>query len=228
MSPFQRFYAAALIGLLPLAAVASAQDASPAVASLVLLEEAVLAEPGLTIPADGQVRIVLPEGTPDTAVALDGFMLDAHAGLFAARLVLADGSRHGVRGQAVVTVPALVPVRRLAPGETITDADLVSADIPLASLPGAALRLSADLVGKEVQRVLLADRPVAATSVREPRAIRRGEQVLIAFSGAGIALTAPGRALQDGVLGEEIRVVNLASNRTITATAAGSGRVTVE
>lgn len=228
MSRFQHFISAALIGLLTAAPAALAQEADSGVASVVLLQEAVLADPALTIPADGQVRIVLPEGTPETALALDGFMLDPRAGLFAARLVLADGSRQGVRGQAVVTVPAMVPVRRLQPGEMITDADLVPADIPLASLPGAALRLSADLVGKEVQRALLADRPVAPTSVREPRAIRRGDQVLIAYSGDGIALTAPGRALQDGVLGEEVRVVNLASNRTITATAAGAGRVTVE
>lgn len=218
--------AATLIGLLP--AAPWAQEAGQGVESLILLEEAVLADPGLSVPADGQVRIVVPEGTPGTALALDGFALDHRAGLFAARLVLPDGSRHGLRGQAIVTVPAMVPVRRLAPGETITEADLAAADIPLANLPGAVLRLSGDLVGKEVQRALLADRPVAAASVREPRAIRRGERVLIAYSGAGIDLTAPGRALQDAILGEEIRVVNLASNRTITATAAGSGRVTVE
>ena len=87
-----------------------------------------------------------------------------------------------------------------------------------AVLFSAATRLSA----------LIAGRPVLAASVREPRAVRRGDQVLIAFSGDGIDLTAPGRALQDGILGDQVRVVNLASNRTITAAVAGSGRVTVE
>lgn len=225
MRPLRLLVAAALLGLA--APAASAQDGA-VVASQVLLEEAILSDPTLSIPADGQVRIVLPEGVPATALALDGFVLDPQAGRFAARLVLPDGSRLGFRGQAIVTVPAMVPTRRLAAGEMIAEADLSLADVPLASLPGAALRLSSDLVGKEVQRALLPGRPIVATSVREPRAVRRGDQVQIAFTGAGIALTAPGRALQDGVLGEEIRVVNLASNRTITATAAGSGRVTVE
>ncbi|WP_374434219.1 flagellar basal body P-ring formation chaperone FlgA, partial [Tabrizicola sp.] len=156
------------------------------------------------------------------------FMLDPRAGAFAARLVLPDGTRLGLRGQAVVTVPAMVPLRRLEPGEVIAEADLAAADVPLASLPNAALRLSEELVGKEVQRALLPDRPVPSASVREPRAVRRGEQVRIAFSGDGITLSAPGRALQDGILGQEIRVVNLASSRTITAIAAGAGQVTVK
>lgn len=223
-----RAIAATLAVCLTVAPPARAQETGNGIASLVLIEEAVLADATLAIPDDGEVRIVLPEGAPATALALDGFVLDARAGLFATRLVLPDGTRKGLRGQAVVTVPALVPTRRLSPGEMIAEADLTPADIPLATLPGSALRLRGELVGKEVQRALTAGRPVAAASVREPRAVRRGEQVLIAFSGDGIDLTAPGRALQDGILGDQVRVVNLASNRTITAAVAGSGRVTVD
>lgn len=225
---FRAQIAAVLAGFLLLASSAFALEADQGIESLILLQEAVLADPTLTIPENGKITIVLPDGTPEMALALDGFALDPRAGLFAARLVLPDGTRHGLRGQAIVTVPAMVPLRRLLPGETITEADLGPADIPLVSLPGAALLLREDLVGKEVQRALTANRPIPATSVREPRAIRRGEQVLITYSGEGIELTAPGRALQDGVIGEQIRVVNLASNRTITAVAAESGRVTVE
>lgn len=227
MTPL-RIMVAALVAALSFAPPALAQDAGNGVPSLVLIQEAVLADPSLAIPDDGEVRILLPNGTPETALALDGFALDARAGLFATRLVMPDGTRRGLRGRAIVTVPALVPVRRLAAGEVIAEADLTHADIPLTTLTGAALRLRGELVGKEVQRALLAGRPVGAASVREPRAVRRGEQVLIAYSGDGIDLTAPGRALQDGILGDQVRVVNLASNRTITAAVAGSGRVTVE
>lgn len=226
MFPLRALFAALLIGSLPNAL--AAQETAQGIASRILIEEAVLADPTLAVPADGQIEILLPEGTPDTALALDGFALDPRAGIFATRLVLPDGRRHGLRGQALVTVPALVPVRRMTPGEIVTAGDLAPADIPLNSLPGSALRLRGELLGKEVQRVLIAGRPVLAASVREPRAVRRGDQVLIAFSRAGVDLTAPGRALQDGILGDQVRVVNLASNRTITAAVAGSGRVTVE
>lgn len=216
------------IAALCLASLPAQAQESQGVSSRVLISEAVMADPTLAVPDDGEVQILLPDGTPDTALALDGFALDPRAGLFATRLVLPDGSRLGLRGQAVVTVPALVPTRRLAPGEMLTDADLAPADIPLATLPGTALRLRGELVGKEVQRALVAGRPVAAASVREPRAVRRGDQVLITYSGNGVDLTAPGRALQDGILGDQVRVVNLSSNRTITVSVAGSGRVSAE
>lgn len=217
-----------LFASLLLASPSTQAQEAEGVSSRMLIEEAVMADTAMAIPDDGVVEIILPEGTPGSALALDGFALDPRAGLFVARLVLPDGSRLGLRGQAVVTVPALVPVRRLAPGEVLAEADLATADIPFARLPSSALRLRGELVGKEVQRALVAGRPIAATSVREPRAVRRGDQVLITYSGKGVDLTASGRALQDGILGDEVRVVNLSSNRTINVVVAGSGRVSAK
>lgn len=54
-------------------------------------------------------------------------------------------------------------------------------------------------------------------------AIRRGEPVLLMFSAPGVQLSTRARALEDGAVGQSIRLVNLASNRTVDATVTGPG-----
>lgn len=202
--------------------------AAQGVSSLVLIEEAVLSDGSLSIPADGDVQIFLPSGVPDSALAVEAFSFDPRAGIFAVRMLLTDGQSLGFRGQASVTVPASVPVRRLQPGEILTDADLEPASVLLATLPTSTLRLTEDLVGKEVRRTLLPGRPVPGGSIQEPRAVLRGEKVKISYSHKGLDLSATGRALEDGALGHVVRVVNLSSNRTISAAVAGPGLVKVQ
>ena len=223
-----RFLFAALAVLVTSGSGPVSTIAGTAASSLVLIEEAVLSDPSLDIPADGQIQIFLPPGVPDTALALEAFNFDPRAGVFAARMLLTDGQSLGFRGQASVTVPAHVPMRRMQPGEIITDADLEPANVFLATLSTSALRMTEDLVGKEVRRTLLPGRPVPGGSIQEPRAVLRGEKVKISYSHNGLDLTAAGRALEDGALGHVVRVVNLSSNRTISAAVVGSGVVKVQ
>ena len=222
-----------LVAILSLADLCAAQQSAGDLAAetaptRVLLEEAVLAQETLDIPADGEISLRLPQGTPEEVITLDGFKMDLRSGMFATVLVLNDGTTLGLRGQAVVLVPALVPLRRITPGEVIAEVDLVATQIPLARLSAGSLRSAEELLGKEVRRMLLPDRPVLAHSVMEPRVVRRGADVTISFSDGPIDLTAPGRVLEDGAQGQAVRVVNLSSNKTIIATVVRTGLVAVQ
>ena len=54
-------------------------------------------------------------------------------------------------------------------------------------------------------------------------AVRRGETVLLVFEAPGIALSTRARALEDGAVGENVRLLNPTSNRTIDAIVTGPG-----
>lgn len=58
-------------------------------------------------------------------------------------------------------------------------------------------------------------------------AVRRNEVVQLIYAAPGLTLTARGRALGNGGVGDAIRVVNLQSNRTIEATVTGPGAAAV-
>jgi hypothetical protein len=58
--------------------------------------------------------------------------------------------------------------------------------------------------------------------------VRRGEMVSLAFSAPGIQLATHARALDGGAVGDTIRLVNLSSNRTVSATITGPGAARVQ
>ncbi|MFD2739559.1 flagellar basal body P-ring formation chaperone FlgA [Sulfitobacter aestuarii] len=217
---------AALFGVL-LAGGVGAVGAADLAPTRMLLEDAVLGSNVIDPSGEGNISLRLPQGTPEHILGLDGFRIDPGTGIFAASLLLENGGNLGLRGQAVVSVTTFVPARRMMPGEVITSADMVTAEVPLARLGENSLRDPGEILGKEVRRMLLPDRPVPAQSVMAPRVVRRGEDVTISFSDGAILLTAPGRALEDGAEGEQIRVINRASNKTILAAAMGDGLVSV-
>lgn len=56
-----------------------------------------------------------------------------------------------------------------------------------------------------------------------PLAVRRGDAVTLVYVAPGLQLTARARALDNGALGQPIRVTNLQSNRIVNAVVTGPG-----
>lgn len=54
-------------------------------------------------------------------------------------------------------------------------------------------------------------------------AVRRGDMVNLVYEMPGMSLTMRARALEDGAVGQGIRLINTSSNRTIDATVTGTG-----
>ena len=54
-------------------------------------------------------------------------------------------------------------------------------------------------------------------------AIRRGDSVSLVYQAPGMSLTMRARALEDGAIGQPIRLQNTSSNRTIEAVVTGPG-----
>jgi flagella basal body P-ring formation protein FlgA len=65
--------------------------------------------------------------------------------------------------------------------------------------------------------------PVAGGRTISDEAIRRGEPVTLVYNAPGMALSMRVRALEDGAVGQSVRLLNTASNRTIDAVVTGPG-----
>ena len=53
--------------------------------------------------------------------------------------------------------------------------------------------------------------------------VHRGETVLITYSVPGVQIATRARAMEDGAVGQDIRLTNITSNRAIEATVTGPG-----
>lgn len=216
-----RHLALILIFLLPAPILAAP------VAVEVLIEERARAEYGATLPDTGEFEITVKDVLQDDVLMLSEFWMDVSTGQFLANAVLASGTVQRIGGLAIVSVPVPVPARRLLPNEIVQEDDLIVIRMPVGRVGAYAVTVPSDVVGKQVRRVLSPGRPIQTQSIIQPLIIERGDQVEIHFSDGLLALAAPGRALNDAHRGQEVRIVNLISNKTITAVAKGDGIVEI-
>lgn len=193
-----------------------------------LIEEKALAELEQTLPSNGHIDIRMAEGTVSEGEFIREFWIDPDSGQFIANVVSEYGETHRVWGIAVMKVNVPVPSRRLLPEEIVQASDIKMVEMPMQRVGTFAITSSDDLIGQQVRRMLVAGRPVPRQSVIPPVIINRGEKVKILLNYGGLQLTATGRAMADAHVGQELRVVNLSSNKTISAIATTSGIVEVD
>ncbi len=211
----------ALLVALALAPAARAESLS------VLIEEQARGTLGATLPEAAEFDIMLSTAGVEDAVMLSAYWMDPATGQFIANAVGADGAVHRVRGLATVMLQVPIPTRRLMPGDIVADNDLSVVRLPQGRLGAFTVTQRDELVGMQVRRMLAEGRPVMVQSIMQPLVIDRGDLITIHYADGPLKLTAPGRALGDAHRGQEVRIVNLASNTSLAGIAASEGIVEV-
>ena len=127
--------------------------------------------------------------------------------------------------QETQNVRIVVPSHSIARGTTITDSDLAYQSVaPSAAQAGIVTSMN-DLDGMEARRVLRAGEPIRPDDVRKPIIVTKGSTVTMSFAEPGITLTAVGKAMTEGGMGETVTVLNPVSYRQISCTVTGAGQV---
>jgi len=104
---------------------------------------------------------------------------------------------------------------------TAEDFTMVAAEIP------GAMTDPAQVIGQEARVTLYAGRPILETSLGAAAVIERNQTVSLVFRSSGLSILTEGRALDRGGVGDQIKVMNLASRTTVTGTIAPDGSVMV-
>ncbi|NDV50768.1 flagellar basal body P-ring formation chaperone FlgA [Salipiger sp. PrR003] len=210
-------------------AICALGTVAPAAAVTVteLVEERAMEQTGRDIPAGARYSVRLAGSEDADAVVINDWWLDPISGQFLANVVMESGVVQRVGGVVIVTMDVPVPTHRIAAGEILSEGDLEIRSLPSGRVGSYAVLDRNDLIGMQVQRVLMRGRPVQKQSISPPIIIDRGEIVTISYENDGLALTAKGKALASGYKGQDIRVVNLVSNKTLVGVASQEGLVEV-
>ncbi|HEX4302040.1 MAG TPA: flagellar basal body P-ring formation chaperone FlgA [Rhizomicrobium sp.] len=122
-------------------------------------------------------------------------------------------------------IRVVVPNRDIARGETIAESDLVYGTIASNNV-FSGIATSVDMLkGMEARRALRAGEVVRTDDVRHPVVVAKGSIVTMTFEAPGVMLTASGRAMGEGGVGDTITVQNPASFRQISCVVTGPGAV---
>ncbi len=171
----------------------------------------------------------LPAETPAT-IAIEGLAYEPSSGRFTATLIApADGPtavRQPIAGRVITVSRVPVLTRRVPAGSAITAADLDWIEIP-GDPPADAVTAPEELVGMALRRNVAPNAPVMRRDLQRPVVVSRNATVTMTLSSGPLTVTARGRALEDGGVGEVIRVLNVDSNRTVEATVTGPNAVAV-
>lgn len=122
-------------------------------------------------------------------------------------------------------VRIVVPTHDIARGETITDRDLTFATVPGSALMNGTVTNIAAATDMEARRMLHAGEAMRADDLRHPIVVTRGQTVTMLFHAPGVELTAMGRAMGEGGVGDTVTVQNPASFRMISGIVTAPGTV---
>jgi flagella basal body P-ring formation protein FlgA len=115
--------------------------------------------------------------------------------------------------------------RDIARGEVIADADLTIGTAATAALTGTVITDLNAIRGMEARRPLRAGEVISMSDVRRPVVVTKGQTVTMTFDAPGVSLTAMGRAMSEGGVGDTVVVQNPASYRMVNAVITGAGTV---
>ena len=122
-------------------------------------------------------------------------------------------------------VRVVVPVHDIPRGQTISESDLTYATLPGNAMMAGVVTSVTVAKDMEARRMLRAGEAFRSDDVRRPIVVIKGETVTMLFNAPGVELTATGRAMGEGGVGDTVMVQNPASFRTINGVISAPGTV---
>ena len=178
----------------------------------------------------GDLEFDLPTDV-ENSVVVSAINFDPTSNRFAAILVApADGPplvQRNVFGTVHEMAQVPVPTRLISAGEIIAAEDLEWQPVHLARLSGNSLTDAQQLVGHMAKRPLKAGQVLRQSDVAVAPVVKKNDLIRIVVNTGQMTLSVQGKAMQDGALGQTIRVVNVNSNRQLSGTVVDAGTVTV-
>ena len=175
--------------------------------------------------------IILPKDAAPT-IEISEFNFDSQKDVFTATLAAPskDNPIRTINISGVVDRLVEMPVLRatLQNGDVIGKNDIHFVKVSSDNVQHNAIMKAEDMIGMTPRRIAHAGKFVVRGTLEKPQLVERGDEIVINFNKGPLMLTAKGKALQSGAIGDIIRVTNVTSAKTISATVNGSKEVIVQ
>lgn len=142
-----------------------------------------------------------------------------------ASFMLGIAALMGATNVFAATLRVVVPAHDIARGDTIGENDLTFATVDGDTLMSGVPTRMEEVKGMQARRVLGAGRPFRGDDLRRPVVVTKGQTVTMQFAAPGVELTAMGRAMGEGGIGDTVTVQNPASFRMVSAVVVAPGTV---
>tara|TARA_B110000495_G_scaffold199128_1_gene212052 strand:+ start:2198 stop:3022 length:825 start_codon:yes stop_codon:yes gene_type:complete len=124
-------------------------------------------------------------------------------------------------------VQVVITTRAMTRGDVLSREDINEKTVLRAPAHQPLVRQAEEALGNALKRSIGEGVELSAAMLKKPTIIRSGEHTLIMAEGGGLQVRVTGKALQHGVAGEIIRVLNLSSKKTVRGKVEADGTITV-
>lgn len=121
----------------------------------------------------------------------------------------------------------IVAANPLPRRDIVGESDILIVRKEISSLNGGYITDPNEVIGKEVSRPLQMGAPLTKNALANQKLVQRGQQVTMIISSGGLNVSATGKALMHGGLGDLIKVSNSHSQRVIEGTVIAHGTVEI-
>lgn len=122
-------------------------------------------------------------------------------------------------------IPVLT--QRLSHGEEITPQHIALKDFTVSRLRQDVVMDEKELIGKTPRRTISVSRPIRAEEVQAPDVLKKGSMVRMIYETPYMEISASGEALENGTLGQSVRIRNRDSNIAVYGTVVSADEVRV-
>lgn len=177
------------------------------------LESQVLGETASLKPCSGPLSVTAEATLPDP-LARQRYRVKCPAGW-----------QRVVVSQASVRLPVLVSRVAIERNATLEASQLERKVMPLERLRQGFHQDPAEVVGQSARRSLRAGQVIGPASLAPPVLVRRGQRLTVLATAGGLSASVEAEALEDGRLGERIKLRNTSSRKPLEAKVTGPGQV---
>lgn len=190
-----------------------------------------------TLPTDGDSELLEVRYDETVRVAPGGLTMSAEIlpsnrpGTYLAKILAEVEGAPAVRFNVALTMKEWVEVpvakRPLARGAIISSSDIVMARAELSELPVDAARETEQIVGQETKQPIGYGEVFRKNKIAIPPMVERGARVTLMYRTATLEATASGVTLEEGIEGQQIRVRNDSSKKTVVGEVVSPGLIKV-
>lgn len=177
------------------------------------------------------MRLYVAANRPAT-VGIESLNHDPNTGRFVATIAVPAGDptaqRLRITGRVYTLVSVPVLNKKLYRGDIIRKHHLDWKKIRKTDILRQTITEAEQLIGMAAKRLIVSNRPIRLAQIRRPLLIAKGGIVTIRLNYANMSLTAQGRSLDEGSLGDVVRITNSQSKTIVEARVTGANRVRVQ
>ncbi len=113
-------------------------------------------------------------------------------------------------------------------GEIISLSDLDFIDVSIKTLAKDTILDADKIAGATPRRIAVSGKPIAFNDIQPPQMVGRGETVTLLFKNGPMLVSTKGKSMQNGTMGELVRVTNVSSSKSLAGIITGMREVTIQ